>query len=236
MHPELAAHAKDVAKRLARAIPEPRCELDHKNPWQLLVATILSAQSTDKKVNEISPALFARWPTPAALAAAPKEDVEEAVKQTGFFRNKARAIMEASRDIEERFGGQVPRTLDELVTLRGVARKTANVVLGTAYGIASGITVDTHVTRVSRKLELATEEDPVAIEAELCELFPRAQWIDLGHRMVLHGRYVCQAKKPDCANCPLNELCPVAEAEPKGAWTARADRERRLVESKGART
>jgi len=233
--PELQRQADDVRKRLARAIPTPVVELDHANAWQLLMATILSAQSTDKKINEVTPLLFARWPTPAALAAADPAEVEEVVKPTGFFRNKAKAIMGASRAIAERFGGEVPRTLDELVTLPGVARKTANVVLGSAYGIASGIVVDTHVTRVSRRLELAVSESPVAIEQELMAVFPKKTWVAMGHRLVLHGRYVCKAKNPLCARCPLNEICAAAQATPEIAkWTERAEWEKRLVESRGA--
>lgn len=232
---ELTKQAADVKKRLARAIPEPVVELDHASAWQLLIATILSAQSTDKKINEVTPGLFARWPTPAALGAADQAEVEVVVKPTGFFRNKAKAIIAASREIAERFGGEVPRTLDELRTLPGVARKTANVVLGSAYGIPSGVVVDTHVTRVARRLELALESDPVKIEVELMELFPKRDWIAMGHRLVLHGRYVCKAKQPRCERCPLNEICAAAEKPPELArWAERADWERRLVEARGA--
>jgi endonuclease-3 len=226
--------ANDVKKRLARAIPEPKCELDHANAWQLLVATILSAQSTDKGVNRVTPALFAKYPTPAALAAAPQEDVEVLVKATGFFRNKAKSIREASRRVVEDHGGEVPRTLEELIKLPGVARKTANVVLGTAYRISSGMTIDTHAGRVSRRLGLTKQSDPVKVERDLCELFARTSWIDMGHRFVLHGRYICLAIKPRCAQCPLNEVCPAREHEPEGSWTARADAENKLVESRGA--
>lgn len=233
--PELAKQADEVRKRLARAIPNPVVELDHRSPWQLLIATILSAQSTDKKINEVTPVLFSRWPTPEALASADPAEVEAVVKPTGFFRNKAKAIMGASRVLVERFEGEVPRTLEELVTLPGVARKTANVVLGSAFGIPSGIVVDTHVTRVSRRLELAVAKTPAAIEAELTALFPKESWIEMGHRLVLHGRYVCKAKRPMCARCPLNEICAAAEAEPEiPKWTERAEWERRLVESRGA--
>ncbi len=232
---ELRRQADDVRKRLARAIPEPVVELDHASPWQLLIATILSAQSTDKKINEVTPGLFARWPSPAALAAADPLEVEQVVKPTGFFRNKAKAIIGASQGLVERFGGEVPRTLEELITLPGVARKTANVVLGSAYGIASGIVVDTHVTRVSRRLELAVTDDPVAIEEELMALFPKRAWVVMGHRLVLHGRYVCKAKDPRCARCPLNEICAAAAAPPEVArWTERADWEKELVTTRGA--
>ena len=232
---ELKKQAQDVRKRLARAIPEPKVELDHANAWQLLIATILSAQSTDKKINEVTPALFSRWPTPEALGNADQTEVEVVVKPTGFFRNKAKAIIGASRGVATRFSGEVPRTIEELTSLPGVARKTANVVLGSAYGLASGFAVDTHVARVSRRLELATEKDPVKIEAELCPLWPKSSWIATNHRLVLHGRYVCKAKQPRCERCPLNEICAVAEKEPEiKRWTERADWERRLVESKGA--
>ena len=210
-------------------MPEPQCELDHQNAWQLLVATILSAQSTDKRVNLVTPALFARYPTPAALGAAEPADVEDLVRTTGFFRNKTKAIRAASGLIAERHGGEVPRTVEELVELPGVARKTANVVLGTAYRIPSGIAVDTHATRVSQRLELSAEKDPVKIERDLCELFPRESWPDMSHRLILHGRYVCVARKPDCAHCPLNELCPSAETKPEGTWTSRAQAEGKRV-------
>lgn len=230
---KLAARADEIRARLAEAQPEPVCELDHRSPYELLVATILSAQSTDKMVNVVTPGLFARWPTPAALAAASQEEVEEVVKRTGFFRNKAKNIRETARLLVERHGGEVPRTVDELVELPGVARKTANVVLGTAYGIPSGVTVDTHAGRVSRRLGFTKEEDPGKVEQALMKLFPQADWIDAGHRLVLHGRYVCLARKPDCARCPLNEPCPSAEGEPVGPWPERAERERRVVESRG---
>lgn len=222
-----------LAERLQQAIPEPQCELDFRTPWQLLVATILSAQSTDKMVNKVTPALFQRYPTSTALAAAPQEDVEALVKQTGFFRNKAKAIREASRLIEENFGGEVPRTLEELVTLPGVARKTANVVLGNAYGIASGIAIDTHAGRVSRRLALTAEEDPVKVEKVLCDLVPQEDWVNLGHRFVLHGRYVCLARTPKCSACPLNELCPAANTAPEDSVEARASAEWRIVSTRG---
>jgi endonuclease-3 len=234
-HDELRALARDVHRRLKQAIPAPRVELDHENAWQLLVATILSAQSTDKKINEVTPHLFARWPTAAALAGADPADVERVVKPTGFYRNKTKAIVGASRGVAERFGGEVPRSMGELLTLPGVARKTANVILSSAYGIGAGIVVDTHVTRVSRRLELALSDDPAKIEEELCDLFPNRSWAELGHRMVLHGRYVCTAKRPRCERCPLQEICASAEKAPEvRSWTKRAAWERTLVESKGA--
>lgn len=227
------ASAAKIGERLSRAIPAPRMELDHANAWQLLVATILSAQSTDRNVNRVTPVLFGRFPTPAALGAASQEEVEGLVRSTGFFRSKARAIREASRLIAERHEGEVPRSLEELTELPGVARKTANVVLGSAFGIPSGVVVDTHVGRVARRLELSREEDPVKVEIELCALFPRASWIETGHRLLLHGRYVCTARDPSHGACPLFELCPSAEGKARGPWTERADAERRLVETRG---
>jgi endonuclease-3 len=224
----------ELLARLARAIPEPRCELDFTDAWQLVIATILSAQSTDARVNQVTPALFRRFPTPAALGAASQEEVETLVKSTGFFRNKARAIREASQTIAERFGGEAPRTLEELVTLRGVARKTANLVLGTAYGIASGVIVDTHVTRVAGRLGLTRSAEAEEIERDLCALVPRAEWVATGHRLVLHGRYVCVARQPHCRVCPLNELCPAREAAPEGSLAARAAEEARVVAARGA--
>lgn len=230
------ARVRELRSRLAKTLPEPRCELEAASPWQLLVATILSAQSTDKRVNLVTPELFATYPTPAALAVARREDVERLVKSTGFFRNKAKAIQGASRLLVERHGGEVPRTLEALVELPGVARKTANLVLGTSYGLASGIVVDTHAARVAQRLGLTQESDPVRIERDLCARFPRASWPDTSHRLVLHGRYVCLARKPRCSQCPLAELCPSREAEPEGTWTARAVGERDVVASRGVAT
>jgi endonuclease-3 len=230
------AHAKRVGARLARAIPDPICELRFESPWQLLVSTMLAAQSTDATVNKVAPDLFRAYPTPRALADAPQEDVERLVYSTGFFRQKTKAIQAASRKLVEAFDSVVPRDIDELVTLPGVARKTANVVIGVAYGIATGIAVDTHVCRVARRLELTTETDPDKVEAELVASYPRKDWIAVTHRMVLHGRYVCLAKEPACESCPLNELCPASEKKPKGRWGARADAERALVDAKLGRS
>lgn len=226
---EVKARAREVVKRLKKAVPEPRCELTHRDAWQLLVATILSAQSTDARVNQVTPALFGRFSTPAALAAAPLAEVEQLVRSTGFFRNKAKAIVGASRVIAERHAGKVPRTMSVLVELPGVARKTANVVLGTAYGVAEGIVVDTHVGRVARRLGLTEQEDPAKVERDLCELFPKPDWIGMGHRLVLHGRYVCKATKPDCGGCPLHELCPSARGVAFGTLAERTAGERRAV-------
>ncbi len=226
-------HVKKVRERLAKAIPDPQCEIDFEEPWHLLIGTILSAQSTDRMVNSVTPKLFARWPTPAALGDADQADVEIVVKSTGFFRNKARAIRQTSQAIAAEHGGEVPRDLDALVALPGVARKTANLVMGTAFGIPTGMIVDTHAGRVSRRLGLTTETNPVKVENDLCALFHKRSWIDLSHRLVLHGRYVCLAKVPRCELCPLNEICPSREAGGTGKWTDRARWEQRLVETRG---
>lgn len=219
-------------ERLAAENPTPHCELKFESPWQLLVATILSAQSTDKTVNRVMPDVLARWPTPQALGAAEQADVEEVVHSTGFFRNKAKAIRETSRALAERHGGEVPRDLEALVALPGVARKTANVVLGTAYGLPSGIAVDVHAARVSQRLGLTQEKLPEKIEQVLCGLFPEREWVCTGHRLVLHGRYVCTARAPRCEACPLNELCPSREAPPHGDWHERAEAVRREMASR----
>jgi endonuclease-3 len=219
-----------LSTRLISALPEPRCELAFKNGFELLVATILSAQSTDKAVNTVTPELFKRWPSPRALAGAAQEDVEVVVKRTGFFRNKAKSIRTTAQKLVSDFAGEVPRTLDALVTLPGVARKTANVVLGTAYGIASGFVVDTHISRVAQRLHLTEASEPVKIEQDLCARFPSAEWVDMGHRILLHGRYTCLAKKPLCTACPLNELCPSRENKPEGSWEERARGEAQRVE------
>jgi endonuclease-3 len=216
------ADAAEVQTRLAKAIPLPRCELDHKDAWTLLIATILSAQSTDRTVNTVTPVLFEKWPTPEALATAPREEVEQVVHRTGFFRNKAKAIQGASLAIHQNHGGQVPREMAALLQLPGVARKTANVVLGVAFRIPAGIVVDTHVMRTSQRLGLATGKTADRVEQELCARFPREQWIDIGHRLLLLGRYVCLAKEPRCEDCPLCELCPSRRTQPLGNWQDRA--------------
>jgi endonuclease III len=226
------ADVREQLARLAQALPEPRCELDHGNAWQLLIATILSAQSTDARVNMVTPELFRRYPTPAALGAAELPEVERLIHSTGFFRNKAKAIVATSRTIAERHGGEVPRSLDALIELQGVARKTANVVLGTAYRLATGIVVDTHAGRVARRLGITREEDPAKVERDLCAIAPQADWVDLGHRLVLHGRYVCRAQQPDCGCCPVQELCPSAEHVALGTIAERAERERARIAAK----
>lgn len=190
--------------------PNAHCELNFTNPFELLVAVVLSAQCTDDRVNQVTPALFARFPDPPALMRSDVAELEGLIRSTGFFRNKAKNIRDAAKKIVEKFGGEVPRTMDELLTLPGVARKTANVVLGTAYGIPSGIAVDTHVQRLSQRLSMTKHEDPVKIEKDLLELWPRERWIMSGHRLIWHGRRVCFARKPSCGTCRLAPLCPSA--------------------------
>jgi endonuclease-3 len=193
--------------------PDAHCVLDFRDAFELLCATILSAQCTDARVNMVTPVLFARYPDARALAAARLEDVEEIVRSTGFFRAKAKSLVAMAGALVSRHDGAVPRTIDELVALAGVGRKTANVILGNAYGINEGIVVDTHVQRLSRRLGLTREPDPVAIERELMPLFPRDRWAMLSHLLIWHGRRVCLARKPDCARCVLNDVCPSAFAE-----------------------
>jgi endonuclease-3 len=198
-------------------------ELTFEEPWQLLVAVILSAQSTDRRVNLVTPELFRRWPTPAALGASEPDEVETVIKSTGFFRNKTKAIRSASAMIAERWGGEVPRSMPELLEIPGIARKSANVVLGSGFGLTDGIVTDTHAMRVARRLRLTLEAAPEKIEADLCKHFPRESWTKMGLRLVLHGRYVCTARAPDCKNCPLNEVCPSRLTKPEGSWEERAD-------------
>ncbi len=190
------------------------CELDHDNPYQLLVATILSAQSTDKRVNMVTPALFARYPDATALAGADPGDLEEAIRSTGFFRNKAKHLLGMARRVVEAYGGEIPPRMDDLITLPGVARKTANVVLGTAFGINAGVVVDTHVKRVSARLGMTDETDPQKIERDLMAAVPRETWTDVGHQLIWHGRRICHARAPDCEHCPLAPLCPHALGQP----------------------
>jgi endonuclease III len=223
----------EVGARLAAAIPQPRCELDHRDAWTLLIATILSAQSTDRTVNTVTPLLFQKWPTPQALAAAPREEVEAVVHRTGFFRNKAKAIQGASLAIHQEHGDEVPRTMAELVKLPGVARKTANVVLGVAYGLAEGIVVDTHVMRTAQRLGLTGAAQADRVENDLGAQFPRDQWIDTGHRLLLLGRYVCLAKGPRCEDCPLYELCASHLGVALGTWQERAERVQGLLAAPG---
>ncbi|HEY5895038.1 MAG TPA: endonuclease III [Chthoniobacterales bacterium] len=202
--------AARLVERFPGIYPEAHCELDHKNPLQLLVATILSAQCTDKRVNMVTPALFAAYPTAKALAEAPQEDIERLIASTGFFRNKAKNIRAAAQEIVATHGGEVPRSMDALTALPGVGRKTANVVLGNAFGIEEGVVVDTHVARLSKRLGLTRETDPVKIERELMKLVPRKDWTNFSHWLIWHGRRRCFARKPDCAGCEIADICPSA--------------------------
>lgn len=203
-----AAYISPIVRGLKKAYPRAFCSLDHRSPFELLMATILSAQCTDERVNMVTPALFKRYPGPAELAEAPLTDIETMVRSTGFYRNKALSLKEASKGIMENFGGKVPRSMEELLTLRGVARKTANVVLGSAYGIAAGVVVDTHVKRLAFRLGLTRHTNPEKIEQDLMKALPRKEWIWFAHALVLHGRAVCDARRPLCAKCPLSEVCP----------------------------
>jgi endonuclease-3 len=203
--PELA---REIDNRLAKHYPDAHCALDFTSPFQLLVATILSAQCTDKRVNMVTPALFKRYRTPAALAAANPEELEELIKSTGFFRNKTKSLIGMSTAVAEQHGGRVPDELDVLVKLPGVGRKTANVVLGNAYDKNEGVVVDTHVARVAGRLGLTKETDPVKIEQDLMRLFPRDRWTMLAHLLIEHGRTICEARRPKCEICFLNDLCP----------------------------
>ena len=203
--PKLAAEIYD---RLAEHYPDAHCALDFKTPFQLLVATILSAQCTDKRVNMVTPALFKRYRTPAALAAANPEELEELIKSTGFFRSKTKSLIGMSTAVAEQHDGRVPDELDALVKLPGVGRKTANVVLGNAYDKNEGVVVDTHVGRVSGRLGLTKETDPVKIEQDLMRLFPRDRWTMLAHLLIEHGRTICDARRPKCEVCFLNDICP----------------------------
>ncbi|HMP58097.1 MAG TPA: endonuclease III [Gemmatales bacterium] len=204
---QLAAQARQVVQALARLYPEARCALRHENPVQLLVATILSAQCTDERVNKVTPTLFQRYPDAAAFASADRRELEGLIQSTGFFRNKAKNIVACCQELVARHGGAVPADLEELVRLPGVGRKTANVVLGDCFGIP-GIVVDTHVKRLSRRLGLTRATDPEKIEQELMPLVPPEEWTNLGHRLIFHGRAVCQARSPRCEACALAEICP----------------------------
>lgn len=197
---------------LRAAYPDARCALDHATPFQLLAATVLSAQCTDARVNKVTPALFAALPTPQAMAAAPIETIEALVRTTGFFRNKAKNLKAAAQRITEVFHGEVPAGMDDLLTLPGVARKTANVVRGTAFGQADGVVVDTHVFRLAQRLGWSKGKTPVHVERDLMALFPRAAWIDLSHVLIHHGRRICAARKPRCGECPVRASCPSALA------------------------
>jgi endonuclease-3 len=204
------AKAAEVLRRLRKAHPEAECALEHHDAYELLVSTILSAQCTDARVNLVTPDLFARWPTPAALARAQTSELEDVIRSTGFFRNKAKNLLGAANRIVEAYGGEVPRGMADLMTLPGVARKTANVVRGVCWGLAEGVVVDTHVQRLSGRLGWSKETDPTRIEQDLMLLHATKDWIDVGHVLIFHGRKICHARKPRCADCPVMDLCPSA--------------------------
>jgi endonuclease-3 len=205
-----AERMPEIIRLLHAAHPDAHCELNFTNALELLVATILSAQCTDERVNLVTPALFARYPTAQALAEADLTELEEMVRSTGFYRNKAKNIQTAARRLVEVYGGEVPADMDALLTLTGVARKTANVVLGNVYGIAEGVVVDTHVKRLAARLGLTPETMPEKIERDLMALAPQSAWVDLSHLLIFHGRRVCNARKPACGVCPISHLCPSA--------------------------
>jgi endonuclease-3 len=210
---EQKRHARTILGRLKRRYPEIGTALDYGSPWQLLVSTVLSAQTTDENVNRVAPRLFELWPTPEDLAAANPDDVEEVVFSTGFYRQKTKSIIALSQDVTERYGGEVPADLDELVTLRGVGRKTASVLLAEAFGVPA-IAVDTHVRRVSRRLGLTTESDPTRIEHVLRALYPEREWAGISMRFIQFGREVCDARRPMCWECPLVDRCPFPDKNP----------------------
>jgi len=205
-----------ILEKLDEMYPNVVCALHHNNPWELLVATILSAQCTDKRVNEVTPGLFAKYPTPQDFAAVKPEVLAGDIRSTGFFNNKAKSVVGAAKMITGKFGGVVPRTLEELITVPGAARKTANVVLGSGYGITSGVVVDTHVLRVSKRLDLTKNTDPVKVEQDLIKIIPRERWILFSHQIIHHGRALCVARKPKCAECKLNPVCYAADKTEQG--------------------
>ncbi|MFW6078269.1 MAG: endonuclease III [Gemmatimonadota bacterium] len=213
---EKRERVKEIVARLHDEYPDARCSLTHEDPYQLLVATILSAQCTDERVNMVTPALFERYPGPADLAAARREELEELIRSTGFFRNKAKSLQGMADAVVERHGGRIPDTMEELVELPGVGRKTANVVLGNAFGKAVGVVVDTHVKRLSGRLKLSAKKTPDKIERELMDLVPREEWIDLPHLFIFHGRAICDARNPRCEACVLADLCPSARVRAGG--------------------
>ena len=201
------ARLEEILRLLDEIYPNVTCELHHENAWQLLVATILSAQCTDKRVNMVTPGLFRKYPTIQDFAAVSPEELGEDIRSTGFYNNKAKSVIGAAKRVLAVFGGEVPRTMEEMLTIPGAARKTANVVLGTVYGIASGVVVDTHVQRISRRLDLTKEEDPVKIEKDLVKILPQSRWILFSHQLIHHGRRLCVARTPKCGECPLNQQC-----------------------------
>jgi endonuclease III len=225
---EARRHAAQVARRLKASYGDAECALVHESPLELLVATILSAQCTDARVNIVTRDLFRQYKTAADFAALPLPKLERAIQSTGFFRSKARNIKGCCQMLVDEHGGQVPRDLESLVKLPGVGRKTANVVLGTAFGLATGVVVDTHVTRLSRRLGLTEQTDAVKIERDLIELLPRSQWIDFSHRLIHHGRKICIARRPKCEICPLEDICPKVGVEVTAAGAAPARKNTKL--------
>ena len=204
---ERAARVTKILAALDELFPDVTCALHHRTPWQLLVSTILSAQCTDERVNKVTPGLFKKYPTVKDFAAASQEELAEDIRSTGFFNNKARSIRGAAQKILVDFKGKVPRTMEEMLTIPGAARKTANVVLGTAYGIASGVVVDTHVQRIAQRLDLTREKDPGKIEKDLMAIIPQDRWILFSHQVIHHGRGLCKARRPQCAQCPMDSFC-----------------------------
>jgi endonuclease-3 len=238
-HIRLKRHARQVARALERVYPAAECALSHCDAYQLLVATILSAQCTDARVNLVTPELFRRYPEASRLARAEPFELEDLIRSTGFFRAKARNLLAMARQIVERHGGRVPPELEALTALSGVGRKTANVVLGTAFGIAQGIVVDTHVKRLAVRLGLSTGKTPEQIERDLMQVFPRSEWVNLSHRLIQHGRRICLARRPRCDACDLAAICPkIGVAPPKhdGSGSARVPGGRSVLSRAGARS
>lgn len=204
---ERNARLEEILAELDRLFPSATCALHHETPWQLLVATILSAQCTDERVNKVTPELFRKYPALEDFAAASQEEMANDIRSTGFFNNKAKSVIGAARKLKSDFGGEVPRSMDELLTVPGAARKTANVVLGVSYGIAEGVVVDTHVSRISQRLDLSKNVEPQKIENDLMKIVPRERWISFSHQVIHFGRQICIARRPRCASCPLDPLC-----------------------------
>jgi endonuclease-3 len=204
---ERQARVKKILATLDKMYPGATCALHHSNAWELLVATILSAQCTDKRVNEVTPGLFRKYPTIQDFASVNQAELAQDIRSTGFFNNKSKSLIGAAKKILNDYGGEVPRTIEELLHVPGAARKTANVVLGTAFGIASGIVVDTHITRIARRLDLTKQSDPVKIEKDLMKIIPKEKWILFAHQIILHGRALCVARNPRCAECALDPIC-----------------------------
>jgi endonuclease-3 len=231
---EPKTHVRRVLSALKRAYPEATCALVHSNPYQLLVATILSAQCTDARVNMVTPELFRRFPDSASLAQAEPAELEALIRSTGFFRAKSRNLVAMARQVVAQHDATIPPDLNALTALPGVGRKTANVVLGTAFGIASGIVVDTHVKRVSRRLGLTSKSTPEQIERELMQVVPRSQWVDLSHRLIQHGRRVCLARSPRCGSCTLESICPKVGVPPARKLATAGTRRQAAARSSGS--